>query len=1400
MNAYGESECQTKLIYYNYDYGYVNITCNTTNKTDYENILSITSNYTSCYDAWHARKCISDCLKNPTGSQIGSSFLDDAYYSDANYYIYYPENKSTLANESISKIDLDKTNYSEPEKYSPIWKLKADIQKKLGMIEANYSYAIYYELSKDANYNKSAFDFLNQVYFEDKTDNKTDMILKPERVRVWEIMGNNENNLSKKSFYYAYSNYTGDNLNNAINIINNTTNKTFRDFWYLRGLIYRNMSEFLQEAAKSFESALLGDNISNISTFNLSRCYIYLGECLIKIGEKSGNQSKISEGYYYQAEGYNISNKSMIMECINKSISNNSRNFRAWELRGKILKISYQDASNYCFAYSKYLQGDLKEADNFLTKVDLDNYIDKWILKGMISEGDLDNISSYSAYTNATKKSIILFNDTSINELYSSANLRLGRLDVLSGNYTRAKEYFYKSLTNNSSKYDTWIDIASALFYMGEFEEAQNIFNFSFNTSKILNKDTELYWNKKGEILASRGWYNASLLCFNNSTNKNQYFKRAWYNKGLAKINLKNFEGAIKDLDNATVVDSGNETDDKDIRAKAWMNKGIANSSLKRYSDALIDVDEAIRINPPDDNILADAYYTKGLFLLDLEQPVEANLSFSESLRFGNSKSKSKAFYGLGRATAKKGDYQRALRYYSKAIEIDANNEQAWIDKGKTEQLVNMYAESLISFHNALDAIKRNRARIWCDLGYARLMLPNDQKELCKIGFIKSDSDPFNKSLDLDKHLIDSYYNKSNILINSGDYKTALTVLKQAEKFDKNLTNKSKFNYKLGLIYLKDDKESSFNALIKSYNESKFNIDVLYILYNNFRNESDSCNYINKSILNSMEDIRQSTQKESAASTIADLKLLQQKLNQSNKLESDVLLNIADSKYHLNLTDDAIQSFITARQKSILQGAEIIYLNLVSSIYWLFMTVGIYYILLMLLNIVDLKLVWLLVVSNSIGFSAFAYLLSIFFDASRALWSLILQGFIFLCVLSFFLFVFNYREWKWMDRAEAALKDLIFERINHCKLLYISIFIIILISFMVPIISMQIQSDKGNIINTYGFNIVRNIMFSILGLLIPITTIPLGLALASGRVDSDLRKILAAAQFGYLSVSSVPLVWLFWSYGMPIAFPTKIPIEDEIINLPLYSITLSILFFIAFVYPYFIGQKKYNHILSDILSKQEDWIASAEKSPNDIKNLIETIYREMIRVVEWFFGNKMFCVSKGHLNAFYKSNGIEDVQNSTNKYLELKEMLSKERLWDEDDIKAKLLLNSQKIIQIANENKDRDNLSHLKDNTIIKPSSVPLKISVNFGELNNNFVFENPHLIDPFASLKKEISDCKSKAMSSSALWPSYITIFMSPVITLAISWIVSIMRIPVDKGDLTQLISNAVSTPVPLI
>jgi hypothetical protein len=63
----------------------------------------------------------------------------------------------------------------------------------------------------------------------------------------------------------------------------------------------------------------------------------------------------------------------------------------------------------------------------------------------------------------------------------------------------------------------------------------------------------------------------------------------------------------------------------------------------------------------------------------------------------------------------------------------------------------------------------------------------------------------------------------------------------------------------------------------------------------------------------------------------------------------------------------------------------------------------------------------------------------------------------------------------------------------------------------------------------------------------------------------------------------------------------------------------------------------------------------------------------------------MFCVSKGHLNAFYKSNGIEDFQNSTNKYLELKEMLSKERLWDEDDIKAKLLLNSQKIIQIANE-------------------------------------------------------------------------------------------------------------------
>lgn len=1335
------------------------------------------------------------------GDICSKNISNECVYSCA-YYFYNLTNKQkniSKAYRIIHQFPFNKTNYSEPMKYSDPWKLKGDIQNRLNdsinKTEANYAYAIYYDLNNNTNrtYKDIAHKyislFLDQVYRENMSEIKNS----PENInhslaRAWKMKEKLTGNETEKKLSRAFSYYSIGDINNSTLL---DIEKSYYDYWFLQGLIRQKNSDF-PEAAISFKKATYAEDslISNISTFNKSDCDSRLGYCLIR----SPNMGEKSEGYYRLANLHWKLGQASLSE-INQSIAYNISNHDAWNLRGEMFIGNNSDAANYSFAYSKYLRNDLRDLENILNKGDLDNYIDVWILRGKIFEKIGDNKSSYSAYKNATQKTLKLLLDGSKNESYSFAYLRLGRIEAISGNYTEAKDYFYKSLNNNSTNYETWVDIASALFYMGEFEEAQNIFNFSFSTSKFLNgSNRNMYWNRKGEILASRGWFNASLPCFNNSTNETQYFRKAWYNKGLAKININNLEGAIRDFDNATLLVSGNESDNKDIRAKAWMNKAVANSTLKRYSDALIDVDEAIKINPSTET-LANVYYTKGLILLALEQPLEANRSFFQSLSLNDSKTKSKTLHGLGRALQMKGDYKNALIFYTQSINKDGNNEQAWIDKGKTEQLLGMKGESLISFHNALDAIKRNRARVWCDLGYAWRLLPDSQNISFNMEGVTDNLSAFNKSIQLDEYLIEAYYNKSNVLLSIKDYENALAILKEAAKLNKSLNEKSEYNYYMGIIYLgKNDRNSSFKALCKSYNSSRFNIQLIYCLYNNFLNESNSCSYINKNLLQSMKNISQSNSRENALPTIDDFKLLQEKLNQSKKLESDLLFSIAGSKYGLNLTDEAIQSFIMARKISNLQGTEISYQNTITILYWLFIIIGIFYLLLILLNVLKAKVAWILIISNSIGFLTFAYLLSFVFDASRALWSLGLQGLIFLILSTFFLIVFNYRDWKWLVKAESVLRNLTIKQIYFCRLSYILIFfIVILISFFIPFIYIHIQSNNGSIINPHSFIIVRSLMFLILGILIPITTIPIGLVIASGKVDSDLRKIFASVQFVYLSMSSVPLVWLFWSYGMPIDFSTKISIEDKVITLPLYSITLSILFFIAFIYPYFKGQKRYEHVLSKIIDKQEEWISRAEKNPNDTGNLIEDIYREMIREIKCFFGNRQFCASRGFLNAFDKSNCVDDWQNGEKNFLRLKELLDSEGLWDEDDSKGRLMINSQRIIQIIEDNKKKDEFRPLDNKTIINPSALPLRISMGFGDLKNQFIFENSLLIDPFASIKNDISQSRIKI--SSDLWRSYITIFISPVITLAIGWIVSIMRIPVDNGDLSQLISGAVSS-----
>ncbi|WP_185965625.1 tetratricopeptide repeat protein [Flavobacterium zepuense] len=76
---------------------------------------------------------------------------------------------------------------------------------------------------------------------------------------------------------------------------------------------------------------------------------------------------------------------------------------------------------------------------------------------------------------------------------------------------------------------------------------------------------------------------------------------KAYYNRGLAKLNLKLLSNAITDFDKAIELDPE--------KADTYNNRGIAKHFLKKYQAAIKDYDAAISINPTH----AEAYNNRGI-------------------------------------------------------------------------------------------------------------------------------------------------------------------------------------------------------------------------------------------------------------------------------------------------------------------------------------------------------------------------------------------------------------------------------------------------------------------------------------------------------------------------------------------------------------------------------------------------------------------------------------------------------------------------------------------------------------------------------------------------------------------------------------------------------------------
>lgn len=128
-----------------------------------------------------------------------------------------------------------------------------------------------------------------------------------------------------------------------------------------------------------------------------------------------------------------------------------------------------------------------------------------------------------------------------------------------------------------------------------------------WNHALSVTEDNYLAHDSMGQVMAAGGAYAGAVEHFNAAINIVPDYGNAYYNRGTAYIQLRQYQKAIDDFTRAI--------DLKPYDAVyAYDNRGAVYYSLGRFREAIADYSEAIRLKEDD----AEAYYNRGLAYLQL--------------------------------------------------------------------------------------------------------------------------------------------------------------------------------------------------------------------------------------------------------------------------------------------------------------------------------------------------------------------------------------------------------------------------------------------------------------------------------------------------------------------------------------------------------------------------------------------------------------------------------------------------------------------------------------------------------------------------------------------------------------------------------------------------------------
>ena len=190
---------------------------------------------------------------------------------------------------------------------------------------------------------------------------------------------------------------------------------------------------------------------------------------------------------------------------------------------------------------------------------------------------------------------------------------------------------------------------------------------------------------KKPLVLSQNLWF--CMFFFMYAVANSQTTAHDYYLSALAKDSVKDYKGALADLDKALVVSKNNDS--------LHVLHAKIEAENFNFKEAYAEVNEVIKHN----STYYDAYSFRGIIKAKSGNYEGAIYDFTKSIKLNAISAK--AYYNRGLSHAYLDEFKQAIKDFSKAIELDSTYTNAWFQRGYWKELGNDLPGSLFDLTQA---------------------------------------------------------------------------------------------------------------------------------------------------------------------------------------------------------------------------------------------------------------------------------------------------------------------------------------------------------------------------------------------------------------------------------------------------------------------------------------------------------------------------------------------------------------------------------------------------------------------------------------------------------------------------------------------------------------------------